>query len=171
VPFSVVVPDIDESPLCQESPHEYVVRIAQQKAQAGLKLIEGKKALPVLASDTAVVIEQSILGKPKNPTDAKSMLRQLSGKTHQVMTAVCVATPDTVFSKLSVSDVSFAVLSEAQIDWYIETGEGEDKAGGYAVQGLAALFIEEIQGSYSGIMGLPIRETGQLLQQMDSIGE
>jgi septum formation protein len=87
------------------------------------------------------------------------------------MTAVCVATPDTVFSKLSVSDVSFAVLSEAQIDWYIETGEGEDKAGGYAVQGLAALFIEEIQGSYSGIMGLPIRETGQLLQQMDSIGE
>lgn len=171
VPFSVVVPDVDESPIVNEAPHDYVLRIAEAKARAGLSLIKDKPARPVLASDTAVVIEHIILGKPKDAADAKAMLRRLSGKTHQVMTAVCLATADKVQSTLSVSDVTFVVMTDEQIDWYIQTGEGVDKAGGYAVQGLAALFIEQIQGSYSGIMGLPIRETGQLLQQMDIVGE
>lgn len=100
--------------------------------------------------------------------DARNMLKRLSGKTHQVMTAVALASSTQLLTDLSVSEVRFAKLSEAEIDWYIQTGEGRDKAGSYAVQGLGALFIDQIQGSYSGIMGLPIRETGQLLMQLKS---
>lgn len=96
------------------------------------------------------------------------MLKILSGQTHQVMTAVALANRRQTDSELSVSDVTFASLSDTEIDWYLQSGEGRDKAGSYAVQGLGAMFIEQIRGSYSGIMGLPIRETGQLLMQMDS---
>jgi septum formation protein len=165
VDFAVIAPDVDESVQTGEAPAMYVERIAIDKARAGLAMLAAQDKKPVLAADTAVIVEQAIFGKPVNDADARRMLKMLSGNTHKVMTAVALASPDVLLTAISVSQVSFAEMSEAQIDWYIQTGEGRDKAGSYAVQGLGALFIDHIQGSYSGIMGLPIRETGQLLMQ------
>ncbi len=167
VDFSVINPDIDESVLENELPIDYVSRIARLKAEAGRGLLLAADRKPVLAADTAVVIDKTILGKPQNDEQAASMLRMLSGKTHQVTTAIALTRADRLLTAVSVNNVCFAELSEQDIFWYIKTKEGVDKAGGYAVQGLAALFIEHIEGSYSGIMGLPIRETGQLLLTMD----
>jgi septum formation protein len=168
VDFAVISADIDESVQAGESPQQYVERIAREKAQAGLSRLNGKETRPILAADTAVIVEGQIFGKPVNDDDARRMLKQLSAKPHQVMTAVALAYNGSMEQAISVSEVRFAQLSEADIDWYLATGEGQDKAGSYAVQGLGALFIEEIRGSYSGIMGLPVRETGQLLKQMES---
>jgi septum formation protein len=167
VDFSVINPDVDESVFDNELPLDYVSRIARLKAEAGRKLLLSADRKPVLAADTAVVIDKTILGKPQNDLQAASMLKMLSGKTHQVMTAIALTRSDQLLTAVSVNDVRFAELNEKEIHWYINTKEGVDKAGGYAVQGLAALFIERIEGSYSGIMGLPIRETGQLLSKMD----
>lgn len=168
VDFAVISADIDESVIADEQPAAYVQRIAREKAQVGLNSLNGQEKRPVLAADTAVIVDGQIFGKPVNDDAARRMLKQLSRKTHQVMTAVALAFNGDIKQALSVSDVRFASLSEADIDWYLATGEGQDKAGSYAVQGLGALFIEEIRGSYSGIVGLPVRETGQLLKQMDS---
>jgi septum formation protein len=168
VDFAVISADIDESVQAGEAPRQYVERIAIEKAQAGLSKLNGKEKRPILAADTAVIVDGQIFGKPVNDDDARRMLKQLSAKSHQVMTAVALAYNGTIEQATSVSEVRFAQLSEADIDWYLATGEGQDKAGSYAVQGLGALFIEEIKGSYSGIMGLPVRETGQLLKQMES---
>lgn len=165
VDFAVISVDVDESVQIGEAPAMYVERIAIDKARAGLAMLAAQDKKPVLAADTAVIVEQAIFGKPVNDADARRMLKMLSGNTHKVMTAVALASPDVLLTAISVSQVSFAEMSEAQIDWYIQTGEGRDKAGSYAVQGLGALFIDHIHGSYSGIMGLPIRETGQLLMQ------
>ncbi len=118
-----------------------------------------------------MVVDNRIFGKPTSAEHGRFMLEQLSGRTHQVMTSVALACGNRVSDALSLSEVKFAELTPAQIDWYVHTGEGNDKAGSYAVQGLAALFIELIHGSYSGIMGLPIRETGQLLTQMEGSSE
>lgn len=167
VDFAVMAADIDESVLVGEQPLDYVRRIAIEKAAAALALTSDHSK-PVLAADTAVIVDGKIFGKPVNDDDARHMLKQLSGNTHQVMTAVAMSRGQQTLSDVSISEVSFATLSEADIDWYIQTGEGQDKAGAYAVQGLGAIFIEQIRGSYSGIMGLPIRETGLLLKQMDS---
>lgn len=168
VDFAVISAQTDESVQPDETPKNYVQRIAREKAQAGLSSLNGLETRPVLAADTAVIVDGQIFGKPVNDGDARRMLKQLSTKTHQVMTAVALAFNGDIKQALSVSEVRFASLSEADIDWYLATGEGQDKAGSYAVQGLAALFIEEIRGSYSGIMGLPVWETGQLLKQMES---
>lgn len=169
VDFAVIGADIDESVLDSESPSDYVRRIAIEKAEAGQSaLLADDKLMPVLAADTAVILNGNIFGKPVNDDDARHMLQQLSGHTHQVMTAVALAKANQILCKVSVSDVTFARLSDEEINWYLQTGEGRDKAGSYAVQGLGAIFIEQIRGSFSGIMGLPIRETGQLLKQMDS---
>ena len=168
VDFAIISADIDESVQPDETPEVYVQRIAREKAQAGLSSLNGLETRPVLAADTAVIVGGQIFGKPVNDGDARRMLKQLSTKTHQVMTAVALAFNGDIKQALSVSEVRFASLSEADIDWYLATGEGQDKAGSYAVQGLGALFIEEIRGSYSGIMGLPVWETGQLLKQMES---
>lgn len=168
VDFAVISAETDESVQPDETPKNYVQRIAREKAQAGLSSLNGLETRPVLAADTAVIVDGQIFGKPVNDGDARRMLKQLSTKTHQVMTAVALAFNGDIKQALSVSEVRFASLSEADIDWYLATGEGQDKAGSYAVQGLAALFIEEIRGSYSGIMGLPVWETGQLLKQMES---
>ncbi|MDO7667317.1 MAG: Maf family protein, partial [Pseudomonadota bacterium] len=125
----------------------------------------------VLGSDTSVVLADIILGKPINDDDARAMLQQISGRTHQVMTAVAVVTTTHIKCELNISQVTFSAMTESEIDWYIATQEGTDKAGAYAVQGLAALFIDQIQGSYSAIMGLPLRETGLLLQQLTGQAE
>lgn len=167
VDFAVVAPDIDESVQAGETPEAYVRRIADNKARAGQTLLRDGLTRPVLAADTAVIVNDRIFGKPVDDADARRMLKQLSGNTHRVMTAVSLAGSEELHHAISVSEVRFATLSEADIDWYLQTGEGSDKAGSYAVQGLGAIFIEQIKGSYSGIMGLPIRETAQLLT-MDS---
>lgn len=168
VDFAVINPDIDETVQAGELPLDYVRRIAIEKAEAGKALLLEADLKPVLAADTSVVVNNEIFGKPVNDAEARRMLKLLSGQTHQVLTAVALASNQQTLCQVSTNEVRFCELADADIDWYLQTGEGQDKAGSYAVQGLAALFIESIQGSYSGIMGLPIRETGQLLMQMES---
>lgn len=168
VPFTVLAVNIDETVKAKESPEDYVIRLAKEKASAGW-IITKNTNKAVLGSDTAVVIEGVILGKPKDNNDAKRMLNLLSGKTHQVMTAVAlvvpsenaeIAEPRTV---ISVSEVSFKRLLTTEIEQYVYSGECDDKAGSYAIQGLAAAFITHLSGSYSGVMGLPLYETLELL--------
>lgn len=166
VKFSVLSADVDETRLPDECPKDYVQRVAIAKAQAGWDSLSDADKKPVLGSDTSVVLENTVLGKPTDEKNAKQMLQQLSGRSHQVMTAVAVVCNDGVQCELSISNVTFSVLSEADITWYIATKEGVDKAGGYAVQGLAAVFIDKIEGSYSAIMGLPLRETSLMLMQI-----
>jgi septum formation protein len=165
--FPSVRADVDETPRPGETPGDYVTRIAANKAKTGwLRALERRlPRLPVLGADTTVAIDGEIMGKPSNAEDAANMLRKLSGREHEVFSAVSVAMNDNVETKLSCSRVRFSDLNDALIQDYIDTGEPMDKAGAYGVQGKAAAFIAEIDGSYSGIMGLPLYETAQLLKQ------
>jgi septum formation protein len=156
----VRAPHIDESVLPAELPADYVVRMARSKALAGGMPGQG---LPVLAADTVVVIDQLILGKPAGAAEAVAMLERLSGRTHEVLTAVALASGAALAQRLSVSQVRFRHLSRAECIAYWHSGEPHDKAGAYAVQGRGAIFIEHLSGSYSGVMGLPLYETAQLL--------
>lgn len=160
--------DVDETPQPGESPGEYVTRIAVNKAMTGwTRALERRlPRLPVLGADTTVTLDGEIIGKPANTEDAAKILRKLSGRDHEVYSAVAIAMNDNVTSKLSCSRVRFAELNEALIQDYVDTGEPMDKAGAYGVQGKAATFIAEIDGSYSGIMGLPLYETASLLKQV-----
>ena len=158
--YSVHPVNIDESHIAGESAEQFVSRLAREKAQAGFKLYPQR---PALGSDTIVISEQKILGKPENRQQGIAMLESLSGTTHQVMTAVAICSEKVERCLISCSEVEFAPLSAQQIEAYWETGEPLDKAGGYAVQGIAAQFIKNIKGSYSGIMGLPLYETTALL--------
>ena len=170
ISFDVLSVDIDETVKKNEVAEDYVIRLASEKALTAWKIIK-QEPKAVLGSDTAVVIDGKILGKPENAADAKKMLALLSGKTHQVMTAVALATQDTNSSQaelssiINVSDVTFKVLSNTEIEQYVLTGECDDKAGSYAIQGLAAAFITRLSGSYSGVMGLPLFETVELLNK------
>ncbi len=164
VNFDVLKIDIDETPLLGEKPEEYVQRIAAEKAKAGWSKCKNDKSI-VVAADTSVIINQQILGKPNSVQHAREMLKTLSGKSHLVMSAVAVVNQHDLVIKLNINTVRFSDLSDEQLEWYLTTNEGVDKAGGYAVQGLAAQFIEHIEGSYSGIMGLPLHETALLLRQ------
>jgi len=163
VTFDILRLDVDETQYLNESPEDYVQRVAIAKAEAGWQSIRAGVKRPVIGADTSVIVDQTILGKPEGEEHARSMLQRLSSRQHQVLTAVAVVYDNHVYYRLSQSRVTFAALTPAEITWYLATGEGKDKAGGYAVQGLAAMFIQDIQGSYSGIMGLPIRETRELL--------
>lgn len=162
VPFIVLPVDIDESALEGESPTTYVERLALEKARAGWELSE--KTRPVLGSDTIVVIHGDILGKPRDRKHAIEMLKRLSGNTHQVLTAVALVEGNRSAIRLSESRVSFSPITEQEMLSYWESGEPADKAGAYAIQGLAAAFIQRIEGSFSGVMGLPIHETMDLLK-------
>lgn len=157
--------DIDESQLAGETPQQYVARVALAKAEAGWQRVQQRRLLqnPVLAADTAVVLGDRIMGKPANREEAMEMLQALSGRNHEVLTAVAVAGAGRVEQTLSSSSVKFGALSDDVIRRYVISGEPLDKAGAYAVQGHAAAFIEKIEGSYSGVMGLPLYETTQLL--------
>lgn len=168
VEFEVIGADIDETLRPQEVATDYVSRMAQEKGQRARELLaqSAQPARPVLSADTVVVLDQHILGKPAGRVDAARMLRQLSGHTHDVFTAVSLWDGHQVQNGLSRSRVAFAALSEEQIAWYCDTGEPLDKAGAYAIQGGAALFIEKLEGSYSGVMGLPLFETGRLLANL-----
>ncbi|PVV06555.1 MAG: septum formation protein Maf [gamma proteobacterium symbiont of Ctena orbiculata] len=156
--------DVDERQRPDEDPVSYVLRLATEKAKAGAEAVAGAESLPVLAADTSVVIKNRVLGKPRDREHGLWMLRQLSGKTHQVYTAVALNGRETE-TDLSLSEVSFRALSEAEITAYWATGEPADKAGSYAIQGVGARFISMLHGSYSGVMGLPLFETAELLSR------
>lgn len=162
----VVMPaDIDEVALPNESPSDYVLRLAAQKAQTIVKK-SLNATLPILAADTTVALGELILGKPENAEAAFNMLKQLSGTTHQVHTAIAVAFNGKLETMLSSTLVEMMSLTDAMINDYIASGEPMDKAGSYAIQGLAGCWIQKITGSYTGVMGLPIYETSLLLQKM-----
>ncbi len=163
VDFCVVAVTINEDPLPFESPEIYVQRMATEKARAGWQQIEQDTLRPVIGADTIVVLDNTIMGKPRDQEQARNMLHALSGRKHRVMTAVTVINAGQQQSVISDNTVQFASLREDEIAWYVSTQEGMDKAGAYAIQGQGALLVEQITGSYSGIMGLPLRETGQLL--------
>jgi septum formation protein len=155
--------DVDETARGGEPPDEYVRRLAVLKAETLWQKLAAAQRQAVLGADTAVVLDDEILGKPRDEQDCVRMLNLLSARTHQVFTAVALRASDGCQSRVNVSDVTFRTLADDEIRRYWRSGEPADKAGAYAVQGRAALFIERIAGSYSGIMGLPLFETGQLL--------
>jgi septum formation protein len=163
-------PDVNEDVLPEESPAAYVERVALAKAEAGWKrlLQRNLPRAPVLAADTTVAVEGRILGKPADRGEAARMLAELSGKRHEVLSAVAIKYDDRIESALSVTQVRFRALSEDEIRQYVATGEADDKAGAYAIQGRAAQFVAEIHGSYSGVMGLPLFETAQLIEKIGS---
>lgn len=159
--------DVDESPGDGELPRQYVERVVRIKADTALRIMRSRKLAPrpILTADTTVAISDEILGKPTDAADAMRILKRLSGETHQVMTAIAVTAHGETDYAFSTSLVSFATLSDAEIKRYIETGEPMDKAGAYGIQGHAAKFISNISGSYSGVMGLPLFETAELLRK------
>jgi len=161
-------PDVNENQLPGEAPRDYVMRVARAKADAAWRrmLERNLPRAPVLAADTTVALGSRIFGKPADRRDAAAMLAELSGKRHEVLTAVVLQYDDQVQAALSASEVQFRELSPQEIADYVATGESDDKAGAYAIQGRAALFVAEIRGSQSGIVGLPLYETAQLLQKM-----
>ena len=167
IDFIVLPSDIDETPLLDEQSDAYVLRLAAEKAQACYKnLIAHSMSLyPVLAADTTVSVDGKILGKPQDNDDAFQMLSSMSGRWHEVHTGIAVATGAGVNVAISTTKVEMAELSDAMILAYIATGEPLDKAGSYGIQGLAGALIKHIEGSYSGVMGLPIYETAQLISQ------
>ena len=169
VNFEVCIADIDETLRENESPDQYVTRMAVEKAQRVWQINRGTPLadLPVLAADTVVVLGQQVMGKPVDRDQGLVMLTALSGRTHEVLTAVSLLVDERQTSRLSRSRVTFTDLDEADISRYWDTGEPSDKAGAYAIQGKAAVFIESLQGSYSGVMGLPLFEVGQLLDEME----
>jgi septum formation protein len=169
VPFRVVGAAVDEAVLPAEPAAAYVARLAAAKADAGWtgSRHAGKGAgdVPVLAADTAVVLGGTILGKPRDRQDAEDMLRQLSGRTHAVLTAVALRTSRGIDSMISRSEVTFRAIAAGEAKDYWESGEPLDKAGAYAIQGLAAIFVADLRGSFSGVMGLPLFETAALLSR------
>jgi septum formation protein len=163
VSFRVVGTSVDEAALPGEAPPAYVTRLAAAKADAGWDRSRGAAEAPVLAADTAVVLDGRIFGKPADAQDAEDMLRQLSGRTHEVLTAVALRNAAGLHARLSRSEVTFRAIAIAEARAYWETGEPRDKAGAYAIQGRAAVFIADLRGSFSGVMGLPLFETAALL--------
>jgi septum formation protein len=155
---------VDESPMPGESPSGFARRIAFSKADFVHRELDGADGRIVLAADTAVVLEQELFGKPADAATAAAMLKRLSGCVHEVVTAVAALRDDARCSAISSSRVSFRELDEAEIDNYVSSGEPMGKAGAYAIQGYAALFIDRLEGSYSGVMGLPLFETGRLIE-------
>jgi septum formation protein len=160
-------PDVSEAVYPDELPRDYVIRVTREKASFAHKIMQARKLppMPVLAADTTVTLDGKILGKPASESEAFGMLRMLSGRTHQVLTAVAVQQHEQLWQTIQISEVTFAHLSDEMINRYCATREPYDKAGGYGIQGLAAAFIERISGSYSGIMGLPLFESTQVLRQ------
>ena len=164
-------PDVSEDVLPGEAPDAYVLRVAQAKAQAGWKRVVMRNIprSPVLAADTTVTIDGRILGKPANRSDVAAMLAQLSGRTHEVLTAIALSHEDQTETALSRTEVEFRKITVEDARHYAATGEGDDKAGGYAIQGRAAQFVVALRGSYSGVMGLPLYETVQLIERAGAL--
>ena len=169
-PFEVVAANIDESRFPSEAAVSYVRRLAQTKAETVAKRLPSGL---VLGADTVVLVNEEILGQPSDSDDARRMLKLLSGRWHEVLTAVALARAgagaDQIMLDHETTRVRFAAMSVAEIDWYVATGEPMDKAGAYAVQGSAALFIEEIQGDYFNIVGLPVRLVYKLVRKIQEV--
>jgi septum formation protein len=178
VRFQLLAVQVDESSRPGEAPDGYVLRLAAEKARAGVRQLGGAARelgsdqgpaaaplaeAPVLGADTAVVLDGRILTKPVDAADAEGMLEQLSGRVHVVLTGVALATPAGLHTRLSRSEVTFRAIPAAEARAYWLTGEACDKAGGYAIQGLGAVFVAALNGSFSGVMGLPLYETAELL--------
>jgi len=161
-------PDVEEISMPGEKPDLYVERMARAKAEAGWRrmLQRNLPLAPVLAADTTVALDGKIYEKPVDRREAFEMLESLSGRTHEVLTAVALKQDDWVESALSRSEVRFKTLSARDIEHYVATGESDDKAGAYAIQGRAGRFVVELRGSYSGVMGLPLYETAELLERL-----
>ena len=165
----VMPADIDETALENESPADYVIRLAEQKALAMVKKLNGQHAdLPILAADTTVALGKEIFGKPESIADAFNTLKKLAGNTHQVYTAIAVMFEGRLDSALNTTLVHMMPLTDAMIETYIATGEHVGKAGSYAIQGLAGNWITRIEGSYTGVMGLPVHETAMLLDKIST---
>ena len=160
-------PDVDEAVLPEETPEDYVVRVPLAKAQAGVRRIRERHLIPhpVLAADTTVEIDGGVIGNPVHEADAGAILQRLSGRVHRVLTAVALSHEGHTEHLLNASEVRFRSLGQDEIKRYVASGEPLDKAGAYGIQGRAAVFIEEIKGSYTGIMGLPLYETALLLRR------
>lgn len=162
VEYELVSAPIDETALVHESAEAYVTRLAEEKAHSGFRMSPNG---PTLGSDTIVELDGEIFGKPKAESDAHQMLARLSSRTHNVLTAVAIYDGQKTMSLVSLSSVRFRAISREEISRYWATKEPLDKAGSYAIQGKGAVFVECLQGSYSGVMGLPVLETSQLLEQ------
>jgi septum formation protein len=162
VPFTVLSAQIDETPLSNEIPAAYVERLARGKAEAGLALLAVDQGC-VLGADTAVVLDGQILGKPLDEADALQMLAALSGREHEVLTAIAVVNNQRCETSVVASRVRFRSVSTGEVRAYWASGEPQDKAGSYAIQGLAAIFVDSLQGSYSAVVGLPLCETAEML--------
>ena len=162
--FTVAAVDVPEHRVDAESPEDYVTRLALAKARAGFEC-QGEICLPVLGADTAVVLGDDIFGKPLTGDDAIAMLMRLSGRSHRVLSAVAVVAAERADVRLVETQVYFRSLNKQQCQRYWQTGEPEDKAGSYGIQGLAAIFVDKIEGSYSNVVGLPLAETCDLLRE------
>lgn len=168
VEFEAMPSNLLEVRQAGESPADYVLRVARDKARFVAKLLNerGLPVFPVLGADTEVVLDGEILGKPQDRAHGMAMLRHLAGRMHEVLSAVCVVDWGSEHTAMSASRVTFSPLTEAEIAQYWETGEPADKAGAYAIQGKAAAFIERLEGSYSGVMGLPLHELAGILKKI-----
>ena len=160
--FVVRPADVNESVGAGEAPRDYVLRLAVEKARAVARA-DGEV---VLAADTTVVVEDEILGKPSDHADARRMLRKLAGRSHDVLTGVCVLSDEGVEARVAVTEVEFQPMSEAEIAWYVASGEPMDKAGAYGIQGQCSRFIARISGSYPNVVGLPVAEVYDMLRRL-----
>ncbi|MEZ5585338.1 MAG: Maf family protein [Candidatus Competibacteraceae bacterium] len=167
VRYEPLTVNVEETPLSGEQPQAYVARLALAKARAGLAALPRWAIRPVLGADTAVVMDDAILGKPRDRQEGLAMLTALSGREHRVPSAVALVMEEREAVRVQESWVRWRALSPAEIEAYWDTGEPLDKAGGYGIQGQAAAFIAELRGSYSGVMGLPLFETAELLREFD----
>ena len=166
--FDVVPPDVDESRLDGETPARYVSRLAAAKAAA---VAPGDGGRIVVAADTVVLVDGLVLGKPAGRRDAASMLGRLSGRTHEVLTGVAVTRGGRLLDAVEVTRVTFAALDPARIAWYAATGEPDDKAGGYAAQGIGSRFVERIEGSYANVVGLPVALVDRFVRELEADSE
>ena len=167
VPFQVLSVTVDEARLPGEAPDAYVLRLARQKADAGWRARPLRTPTPVLAADTTVVLDGKILVKPNDRSDAERMLRELGGRTHEVLTAVVVATAQGLISRTSRSEVTFRAISAAEAHDYWATGEPQDKAGGYAIQHGGAMVVNKIEGCFYNVMGLPVSRVVRALRKWE----
>jgi septum formation protein len=164
VDFKVLTVDVDEAPYALEKPKHYVNRVAKAKMEAARRIVDGE-GIAILAADTIISIDNEIVGKPQDPTHCKCILSKLSGRTHQVLTCLAFRFGGETRLILSVNQVRFRIIEEPEMAIYCSTKEPLDKSGAYAIQGKAAIFVENLEGSYSSVMGLPLFETANLLKQ------
>jgi len=164
ISFRVQAANVDEAVQTGERSIDYVIRLAREKASVVAELCQ--ESAVVLGADTIVVIENELIGKPADEDDARRMLRMLSGKWHEVLTGVALIAPREARTDAATTRVKFAPLSDDEIEWYVASGEPSDKAGAYAIQGLASRFVERIEGSYSNVVGLPVETVWRLLKEM-----